>query len=131
MPIFFVAPSAVGHPDPPVLGQWLVELRNLVALGQVGVEVVLAREDGPLAHLAVERKRGQRGKLDGLRVEHRQRSRQPQANRADVRIRIGAEAVCATAEDLSGREQLHMHFEADDRLVFRENIRSDRGGGHR
>ena len=33
-----------GHVEPAVLGQGLVVLRDLVTLGQVGVEVVLARE---------------------------------------------------------------------------------------
>ncbi len=42
------------HIDPAMLGDGLVELRDLVALGQVGIEVVFAREDGALAHLAVE-----------------------------------------------------------------------------
>ena len=124
--------SAVGrwHLDPAVLGQRLIELRNLVALGQIGIEVVLAREDGALAHLAVERQRGQRGELDGLGVQHRQRARQPQANRADVGIRLGAEPVGATAKRLGRREQLHVHFEPDHRLVFGQNIGRDSCGGH-
>ena len=118
------------HFDPAMLGERLVELRNLVALGQIGIEIVLAREDRALAHLAVERQRGQRGKLHGLRVQHRQRARQPQAYRADVRIGLGAEAVGATAKCLGRREQLHVHFEADHGLVFGQNIGRDGCGGH-
>jgi len=38
----FCAAIAGGHVDPAVLGQGLVKLRNLIALGQVGIEVVLA-----------------------------------------------------------------------------------------
>ena len=126
MPIRFVVPSAVGNFDPAVLGQRLVELRNLVALGQVGIEIILAREDRPLAHLAVERQRSQRGKFDGLCVQHRQRAGQPQANGADVRVRVRSEMIGATAKCLCGREQLHVHFKADHWLVLGQNIRKRR-----
>jgi hypothetical protein len=37
-------PAADDHVEVTVLAQWLVELRDLVALGQVRIEVVLARE---------------------------------------------------------------------------------------
>ena len=75
-----------GNLDESMLGDGLVELRDLVALGQVGIEVIFAGEDGALTHLAVDGQRGQRGKLDGLLVEHRQGAGQAQANRADVGI---------------------------------------------
>ena len=48
---------AVGIVDVAVLGERLVVLRDLVALGQVGVEVVFAGEDGAFADLAVEGQR--------------------------------------------------------------------------
>ena len=130
MPMRFVAAVRRGNFDPAMLGQRLVVLRNLVALGQIGIKVVFAREDRALAHLAVERQRGQRGKLDGLLVQHGQRSGQPQANRANVGVRIRAEPVGATAKRLGRREQLHVHFEADHGLVFRQNVRRDGCGRH-
>ena len=131
MPMRFIAAVGGGHVDPAVLGDRLVELRNLVALGQVGIEVVLAREDGALAHLAVERQRGQRGELDGLGVEHRQRAGQPEADRADVGVGRGAEVVGAAAEGLGGGQQLHVDFESDDGLVLGQNFRGQTGsGGH-
>src|SRR5208337_1732336 len=43
--------------DVAVFGQRLVVLRNLVALGQVGIEVVLAGEDRSLVDPAVKRHR--------------------------------------------------------------------------
>jgi len=101
-----------------MLGQRLVVLRNLVALGQVGIEIIFAREDRPLAHLAIERERGQRCKLQGFPVCDRKGSRQPQANRTDIGVRLGAKPVGATAEHLGHREQLHVHFEADHGLVL-------------
>ena len=113
-----VLPPCGGDVDPAVLGDGLVELRDLVALGQVGIEVVLAREDGALADLAVEGERGQRGELDGLGVEHGQRAGQAEADRADIGIGRGAEVVGAAAEGLGRGEQLDVHFEPDDGLVF-------------
>ena len=49
-----------------VLGDGLVELGDLVALGVVGVEVVLAGEDAGLADLAVDGFGGEHGELDRL-----------------------------------------------------------------
>ena len=124
MPMRFrcLDPSAVGHVDPAVLGNGLVELRDLVALGQVGIEVVFARKDGALAHLAVEGERGERGKLDSLGIEHRQRARQPQAHRADVGVGRRAKMIGATAEGLGSGEQLHVDFESDDGLVLGQDF---------
>ena len=118
------------HIDPAVLCDGLVELRDLVALGQVGIEVVLAREDGALAHLAVDGQGGQRGVLDGLGVEHRQRAGQAQADRADIRVGGRAEVVGATAKGLGRGEQLDVDFETNDGLVLGQDFRSERGGRH-
>ena len=120
----------VGHVDPAVLGQRLVELRNLVALGQVGIEIILAGEDGALAHLAVDGQRSQRGKLDGLRVQHRQSAGQAQAHRADIGVGSRAELIGATAEGLGRGEQLHVDLEADDWLVFGHDFRRKSGDRH-
>ena len=119
-----------GHVDPAMLGQRLVELRNLIALGQVGIEVILAGEDGALAHLAVDGQRGQRGELDGLLIQHRQRAGQSQADRADVGVGRRAEMIGATAEGLGRGEQLHVDLEADDGLVFGHDFRRKSGGWH-
>ena len=53
-----------------------IELRDLVSLRQVGIEVVLSREDRRRVHLAAERERGANRQLDGVFVEHRQRAGQ-------------------------------------------------------
>ena len=44
---------AFGHIQPAMLRNRLVELRDLIALGIVGVEVIFACEDAPFANLAV------------------------------------------------------------------------------
>ena len=113
------------------LGDRLVVLRNLVALGQVGIEVVLAREDRRLVDAAVQRHRRQHGELHRLPVQHRQRAGQAEAHRADVGVRRIAEVRGAAAEDLRLGQQLDVDFEPDDRLVLRtRRDRRFRGGGH-
>ena len=112
-----------------MLGDGLVELRDLVALGVIGVEVVFAGEDGALADLAVDGFGGEDGVLDGLAIEHGQGAGQAEAGGADVGVGLAAIAVDAAAEGLGMGEQLHVHFKADDGLVSGEDFRADEGGG--
>ena len=67
--------------------QWEVELRNLVSLGQVRVEVVLAIEFAEGRDRAVERDPGQDRGLDGRRVQYGQRARKPSADDANECVR--------------------------------------------
>ena len=62
--------------------------------------------------------------LDRRPVEHRERAGQAQADRADIGVGLGAEAVSAAAEELGGGTQLGVHLEADHRLPL------GRGGSH-
>ena len=57
-----------------------VVLRDLVALGQVGVHVVLAVEFRGLGHLAVEREPDGDAELDGATVGDGERAGKPEAN---------------------------------------------------
>jgi hypothetical protein len=114
-----------------VLGDGLVELRDLVALGRVGVEVVLAREDAGLADLAVDGLGREHGELDAFAVEHRQRAGQAEADGADVGVGLAAVLVDAAAEGLGLGEQLDVDFEADDGLVLGEDFRRPRCGSWR
>ena len=93
-------------------------LRNLVALRQVRIEVVLPREDRPRLHRAAERERRAHRQLDRASVEHRQRAGQAEADRAHVRVRRRAERRRTPAEDLGGGQQLRVDLEADDGLVL-------------
>ena len=60
--------------DPPVFRQGLVELRNLIALGQVRIKIVFARKDRILAHFTIDRRRRQHSKFHGALIQHRQRA---------------------------------------------------------
>ncbi len=119
--------------DPAVLGQRLIVLRDLVALRQVRIEVVLPGENRLRANLAVHRQRGLDRHLDGVPVQHGQRAGQPQADRAHVGVRGRAETGRAGAEDFRTSGKLDMHLQADDRLVPGEHLGRDRSfqeGGH-
>ena len=60
--------GAIDHDiDVAPLGEWLVILRDLVALGQVRVEVVLAGETRVRADAAIQRQRAFDGQLHGRR----------------------------------------------------------------
>ena len=96
-----------------------IVLRDLVALRQVGIEIVLAIELGKLRDFAVQRQRGADGRLDRPPVDHRQRARQPEADRAGVRVRWSRQVVGGTAaEHLALRQHLGMDLQPDDDLVF-------------
>ena len=100
------APSAPVTSIVPSIGQRPLVLRDLVALRQVGVEVVLPLEDRDLVDAAAERERGAQRQRHRLARGHRQRARQRQAHGADERVRRRPEAVGAAAEQLRPRQQL-------------------------
>src|SRR6185503_10344554 len=92
-------------------------LRDLVALGEVRIEVVLAREDRLGLHVAAERQRRHDGVVDGLAIEDGQRARLSKTDRAHFRVGCGAERRAAAAEDLGRRAELGVNLEADDGFV--------------
>ena len=110
-------PSVDVDLQPTVLGERLIELRDLVTLRQVGIEVVLAREAGEVAHLAVEGQRGFDTQDDGLAIQDRQRAGQTQGYGIGLRVRRVAEGGRRAAEELGFRTQLYVDLESDDRLV--------------
>ena len=80
-------------PSRPPRHSGLVVLGDLVALGQVGIEVVLAVEDRPRRELAAERQPDHQPEVDRLGVGDRQRAGQAEADRAGVRVGRLAEAT--------------------------------------
>ena len=71
---------------------------------------------------AVQRDAGFDGEFDGFAAQHRQRAGEPEADRADVRVRGRAKAGGASAEYFRARTELAVDFEADNRLVFRDQF---------
>src|SRR6185312_715572 len=98
-------------------GERPLVLRDLIALRQIRIEVVLAREDRRLVDVAAEGERRADRAVDGRVIEHRQCPGQAEAHRTQVRVGSGAERRAAAAEDLRLRQQLRVDLEADDGLV--------------
>src|SRR3954451_6667683 len=115
--------------EPPGRPERDVVLADLVALRQVGIEVVLAVEDRARCELALERQSDHQPEVHGLGVGDRERAGVAEADRAGARVRLLAEREGAAAEHLRARLQLHVDLEADDRLVvaFRELVAAHRG----
>ena len=109
--------------DVAVFRQRLIIWRDLVALGQVRVEIVLARETRHRPNATIERQTAFHGDFHGLAAQHRQGAGQTQANRTHVSIGRRAEAGGAATEDLGGRRQLNVNLEPDHRLVLGDDIR--------
>ena len=95
-----------------------VVLRNLVVLGHVRVEVVLAVELALRRDLAVEHQAGEGDEFEGVLVHHGQRARQAEAGRAGVDVRARAELHGTAAEHLGAGFELDVDLQADGRQVF-------------
>ena len=91
-------------------------LRDLIALRQVRIEVVLAREDGCPVNRAAESQRRANRVVDRGTIQHRQRAGQPEADGTDVCVRLPAEGGTASAEDFRRGEKLCVDLEPDNRF---------------
>ena len=108
-------PGAVGQVEEALGVDRLVVLADLVVLGHVGIEVVLAVEArGP--DLAVQGGADADGQLDRPCVEHRQRSGQPEADRADVGVRLAPNSLAQPQKSLVVVLQLGVDLEAHHHL---------------
>ena len=105
--------------QPAMLREGQVVLRNLVALHQVGVVVVLAVELGVFRYVAIQREGRPHGEFDRLLVDDRQRAGQTEAHRADQGVGrcVGVLRVART-EHLAGGKQLRVDFQANHHLVI-------------
>ena len=100
--------------DFPLADDGLGHLAGLIALGQVGVEVVLALEQRGVGNVRVDGE----PELDRHRhrafVEHRQHPGQPQVDGAGLGVGLGTEGGGGAGKDLGLGRQLHVHFQPDD-----------------
>src|SRR6185437_770909 len=93
-----------------------LELRDLISLRKIGVEVVLSREHRSRLDRALERDRSANRELHGAVVEDGERPWQSEADGARVRVGGRATSRGAAAEDLGRGRELHVHLEANDHL---------------
>ena len=78
MPIRLRAPSC-SISSQPCDGQRQFVHGNLIALGQIGIEIIFAREAGNLLHAQISASEARSASSTRAAVEHRQRARQAQA----------------------------------------------------
>jgi len=100
--------------DVPVLRQRIGVLRNLVALGQVGIKVIFPCKDVLRIDGAVRRERHLHGVFHDFLVEHGQDARHSQTNGAGVAVGGRAEFGGTGTENFCFREQLGVDFQPDD-----------------
>ena len=103
-----------------------VVLRDLVALGQVRVEVVLAGEGAGFGHVAVHGQGHADRVLDGAAVQDGQDAGHAEADGADAGVWLAAEGHRASTEDLRVGQKLGVHFQPDHGFKFNGCIAHDR-----
>ena len=97
--------------------------RNLVALRQIRIKIILPRKPRPLMNPRLQRKRRPHRQLHRLAVQHRQRARQTQAHRTRILIRRVSKSRRAPAERFRLRLELRVHLQPNDRLVASHHLR--------
>ena len=107
------------HLNPAVLGDRFVELGDLVVLGQVGIEVLLAVELAVLSNLQVQGHGGLHRILEHLLVQHRQGARQATHHRVDVGVGLVTKGGGRVGKNLAVGAQLHVGFQANHGLPCR------------
>ena len=119
------------HLDDPVVRDGFVVLADLVVLGEVGVEVVLAREPARRRDLTAQREAEADRVPDGLFVDDRERSRQAEAHGRDHGVRLLRATGCLVRrrgrvrrrrEHLRLRVELDVDLEAEHRLEELESL---------
>ena len=98
--------------------QRVVELADLVALRQVGVEVVLAVEPAPRIDLRLDRHAGAHRLADAFAIGHGQHPRHRRIDEADLAVGLGPESGRGAGEQLGIGGDLRVDFEADHDLPF-------------
>ena len=94
----------------------MIELADLIALRQIGVEVVLTIEPRPFVDLRLDRHAGAHRLADALAVRHRQHPRHRRIDQRHLRVGLRAERGRRAREELGVRRHLRVHFEADHDL---------------
>ena len=100
--------------DRAVLDDGLLVLADLVALRQVRVEVVLAREDRSPRDRRADRKPELDGHAHGLAIQHGKHARIAEVHQVGLRVRRAAIGRRRAREDLRARRELRVDLEADD-----------------
>ena len=98
--------------------QRVVELADLIALRQIGVEVVLAVKARPRVDLGFDGHAGAHGLADAFGVGHGQHAGHGRVNKADLAVGLRAKSGGGAGKQLRIRSHLRVHFKADYDLPF-------------
>ena len=94
-----------------------LKLADLVALGKVRVEVVLARKNTFFGDVRAHGQAERNGAFHGTPVHDRQGAGQGQIDRAGLRIGLGTKGGAGARKNLGLRGQLAVRLEADDDFI--------------
>ena len=93
-------------------------LRNLVTLGQIGVEIILARKNRVMIDFGFDGNAEADRHADRFAVQHRQHARQAEIDRAGLGVRFGAKRGRRTGEYFTFGRELRVNLEPDDAFPF-------------
>ena len=96
----------------------IAELGNLVALRQIGIEIVFAVEDRIPIDLRLDAEPGPHRLFDGFFVDHRQHPRHRRIDQRDLRVGCGAKAGGGAGKQFCLGDHLGMNLEPDHNLPF-------------
>ena len=85
------SPLGIDHFQLPISGERQVELADLVALGEVGIEIILPVPLRERCDVAIEGQGGTDCQVEGPAVHDRQRTGEPKTGGADLSVGRGAE----------------------------------------
>ena len=94
----------------------VLELADLIALRQVGIEIVLAVEDRAQVDRRLQPQPGAHRLFDAEAVDHRQHARHRRVHEAHVRIGLGPELRRRAGEQLGFGAHLRVHLHPDHKL---------------
>ncbi len=117
-----------GNDDLPLADDRILELRDLVALRQVGVEIVLAVEDRAVVDHGLEAEAGANRLLDAFLVDDGQHAGHGRVDQRNVGVRRLAEFSRGTRKELRIGKHLGMDLHADDDLPVAGGARNEAFG---
>ena len=94
----------------------MLELADLIALRQVGIEIILAVKARVLVDRTVNAKPGQHGLFDTMLVQHRQHAREGRIDQADLGVRLRTEGNWCAGKQLRVGDHLGMDLQPDHHL---------------
>ena len=106
------------HLDRALAHDRVIELADLIALRQIGIEVVLAIKPRPLVDLRLDRKARAHRLADALPVRHRQHARHGRIDQADLAVRLCAKGRGSTGKELRLSHDLGVDFQPDHHFPF-------------